>query len=144
MSALEILLKLIKDSEGCKLISYKCPAGIWTVGYGYTGTDIKQGVCWTQEKADECLLVTAMDVINQALSASPVLKTSTVQRQAAIADFIYNLGIGNYKASTLKKYVDKENWASAYTEIKKWNKAGGKVLKGLIIRREKEASLLLA
>ena len=144
MSALEILLKLIKDSESCKLTAYQCPAGVWTVGYGYTGKDIKKGLVWTQEKADECLLVTAMDVIAQALKASPVLKTSTIQRQAAIADFIYNLGIGNYKASTLKKYVDKENWASAYAEIKKWNKAGGKVLKGLIIRREKEASLLLA
>jgi lysozyme len=144
MSALEILIKLIKDSEGCKLTAYQCPAGVWTVGWGYTGKDIKKGVTWTQEKADECLLVTAMKVLDEALSTSPVLKTSTVQRQAAIADFIYNLGIGNYKASTLKKYVDKENWASAYTEIKKWNKAGGKVLKGLIIRREKEASLLLS
>ena len=144
MSALEILLKLIKDSEGCKLTSYKDCVGVWTIGWGYTSSDIKKGLVWTQEKADECLLVTAMKVINEALSASPVLKTSTAQRQAAIADFIYNLGIGNYKASTLKKYVDKENWASAYTEIKKWNKAGGKVLKGLIIRREKEASLLLA
>lgn len=144
MSALEIVLKLIRDSESCKLTAYQCPAGVWTIGWGYTGSDIKKGLVWTQEKADECLLVTAMDVINQALSASPVLKISTVQRQAAIADFIYNLGIGNYKASTLKKYVDKENWPSAYTEIKKWNKAGGKVLKGLTIRREKEASLLLA
>jgi lysozyme len=144
MSGLEILINLIKESEGCKLKAYEDCVGVWTIGWGYTGSDIKKGLVWTQEKADECLLVTAMKVINEALSASPVLKTSTVQRQAAIADFIYNLGIGNYKASTLKKYVDKENWASAYTEIKKWNKAGGKVLKGLIIRREKEASLLLA
>lgn len=143
MSGLEILMKLIKDSEGCVLKSYKCPAGIWTIGYGQT-KGIKEGMVWTQNQADEDLLETAWEVLNQALTASPVLKTSTSQRQAAIADFIYNLGIGNYKASTLKKYVDKENWASAYTEIKKWNKAGGKVLKGLTIRREKEASLLLA
>jgi len=143
MSALEILVKLIRDSEGCKLTAYKCPAGIWTIGYGQT-KGIKEGMVWTQNQADEDLLETAWEVLNQALNASSVLKKSTSQRQAAIADFIYNLGIGNYNSSTLKKYVDKENWASAYTEIKKWDKAGGKVLKGLTIRREKEASLLLA
>lgn len=143
MSGLEILMKLIKESEGCILKSYKCPAGIWTIGYGQT-KGIKEGMVWTQNQADEDLLETAWEVLNQALTASPVLKRSTSQRQAAIADFIYNLGIGNYNSSTLKKYVNKENWASAYTEIKKWNKAGGKILKGLTIRREKEASLLLA
>ena len=143
MSALEILVKLIRDSEGCELKSYKCPAGIWTIGYGQT-KGVKEGMVWTQQQADEDLLETAWEVLNQALNASSVLKKATSQRQAAIADFIYNLGIGNYNSSTLKKYVDKENWASAYTEIKKWNKAGGKVLKGLTIRREREASLLLA
>ena len=143
MSALEILLKLIRDSEGCKLTAYQCPAGVWTVGYGQT-KGIKEGMIWTQQQADNDLMETAMNVIAQALKTSPVLVNATMQRQAAIADFVYNLGIGNYNSSTLKKYVDKENWASAYTEIKKWNKAGGKVLKGLTIRREKEASLLLA
>jgi lysozyme len=144
MSALEILLKLIRDSEGCKLTAYQCPAGVWTVGYGYTGTDIKKGVCWTQEKADECLLVTAMGVLNQAIKASPILETSNMEKQAAIADFIYNLGIGNYSKSTLKKQVDAGNWMAASSEIKKWNKAAGKELKGLTIRRQKEAALLMA
>lgn len=143
MSALEILVKLIRDSEGCRLNSYQDVGGIWTIGYGQT-KDVKEGMVWTQQQADEDLLETAWEVLNQALNASFVLKKATSQRQAAIADFIYNLGIGNYNSSTLKKHVDKENWASAYTEIKKWNKAGGKVLKGLTIRREREASLLLA
>jgi lysozyme len=144
MSALEILLKLIRDSEGCKLTAYQCPAGVWTVGYGYTGTDIKKGVCWTQEKADECLLVTAMGVLNQAIKASPILETANMEKQAAIADFIYNLGIGNYSKSTLKKQVNAGNWLAASSEIKKWNKAAGKELKGLTIRRQKEAALLMA
>ena len=64
--------------------------------------------------------------------------------QAAISDFIYNLGLGNYNKSTLKLRVGQSNWISAATEIKKWNKAGGVVLKGLTIRRNKEAVLLLA
>ena len=144
MSALEILLKLIRDSESCKLTAYQCPAGVWTVGYGYTGTDIKKGLVWTQEKADECLLVTAMGVLNQAIKASPILETSNMEKQAAIADFIYNLGIGNYSKSTLKKQVNAGNWMAASSEIKKWNKAAGKELKGLTIRRQKEAVLLMA
>jgi lysozyme len=143
MSALEILLKLIRDSEGCKLTAYQCSGGVWTVGWGYTGTDIKKGVCWTQEKADECLLVTAMGVLNQAIKASPILETANMEKQAAIADFIYNLGIGNYSKSTLKKQVNAGNWMAASSEIKKWNKAAGKELKGLTIRRQKEAVLLM-
>ena len=143
MPALEILVKLIRDSEGCELTAYQCPAGVWTIGWGHTGSDIKKGLVWTQEKADECLLVIAMKTINYSLLASPILKTSSPSKQAAIADFIYNLGIGNYKSSTLKKKVDEGRWSEAFTEIQRWNKCGGKILRGLTIRRNKEASLLL-
>ena len=143
MSALEIVLKLIRDSESCKLTAYQCPAGVWTIGWGYTGKDIKKGLVWTQEKADECLLVTAMGVLNQAIKASPILETANMEKQAAIADFVYNLGITNYNKSTLKLRVDKGNWVSASTEIKKWNKSNGTILNGLVKRRQLEADLLI-
>lgn len=143
MTTVEILMKLIKESEGCSLKAYQCPAGIWTLGYGQT-KNIKEGMVWTQQQANDDLVNTALDVIDQALKASPVLVNETMQRQAAIADFIYNLGLGNYNKSTLKLRVGQGNWISAATEIKKWNKAGGVVLKGLTIRRNKEAELLLA
>jgi lysozyme len=117
---------------------------VWTVGYGYTGKDIKKGVTWTQEKADECLLITAMAVLDRAIRYSPILATANMEKQAAIADFIYNLGIGNYSKSTLKKQVNAGNWMAASSEIKKWNKAAGKELKGLTIRRKKESVLLMA
>lgn len=143
MSALEILIKLIKESEGCVLTAYQCPAGVWTIGYGYTGESIKKGVCWTQKQADDALLASAMLVLAQAVKASPLLADTNIEKLAAIGDFIYNLGIGNYNASTLKLRVNQSNWASASTEIKKWDKAGGKVLKGLTARRLKEATLLL-
>lgn len=102
MSALELLIKLIKESEGCKLTSYKCPAGIWTIGYGQT-KGIKEGMTWTQNQADEDLIKTALQVLNQAIKASPILATVNMEKQAAIADFVYNLGIGSYTSSTLKK-----------------------------------------
>lgn len=142
MSALELLIKLIKESEGCKLISYKCPAGIWTIGYGQT-KGIKEGMTWTQNQADEDLVKTALEVLNRAIKYSPILATVNMEKQAAIADFIYNLGVGNYAKSTLKKKVDAGDWIAASSEIKKWDKAAGKVLKGLTVRRAKEAALLL-
>jgi lysozyme len=142
MSALEILIKLIKESEGCKLKAYNCPAGIWTIGYGQT-KGIKEGMTWTQNQADEDLVKTALEVLNRAIKYSPILATANMEKQAAIADFIYNLGVGNYATSTLKKKVDVGDWVSAASEIKRWDKAAGKVLKGLTVRREKEAALLL-
>jgi lysozyme len=142
MSALEILIKLIKESEGCKLTSYKCPAGIWTIGYGQT-KGIKEGMVWTQNQADEDLVKTALEVLNRAIKYSPILATVNMEKQAAIADFIYNLGVGKYATSTLKKKVDVGDWVSAASEIKRWDKAAGKVLKGLTVRRAKEAALLL-
>ena len=142
MSALEILIKLIKDSEGCKLKSYKCPAGIWTIGYGQT-KGVKEGMTWTQQQADEDIIKTALQAFNEAIKASPILSTANMEKQAAIADFVYNLGITNYNKSTLKLRVDKGNWVSASTEIKKWNKSNGIILNGLVKRRQLEADLLL-
>ena len=142
MSALDTLTKLIKSSEGCKLTAYQCPAGVWTVGYGCTGNGIVKGTVWTQIQADESLHELALKMLNDACRLSPILATASVSRLAAIADFIYNLGEGNYQKSTLKLRVDKGEWVSAQTEIKKWNKGGGKILPGLVIRRQKEADML--
>jgi len=142
-TALEILLPLIKEFEGCRLKAYLCPAGVWTIGWGYTGKEVTDNLTWTQIQADEHLLKTAVKCLQQAITASPILRDCKVEKQAAIADFIYNLGLGNYLKSTLKLRVDQGNWVSASTEIKKWKKANGVVLQGLVKRREKEASLLL-
>ena len=142
MSALELLIKLIKESEGCKLKAYKDCVGVITIGWGQTKS-IKEGMTWTQNQADEDLVKTAMSVLDRAVKYSPILATVNIEKLAAIADFIYNLGVGNYAKSTLKKQVDAGNWLAASSEIKKWNKAAGKELKGLTIRRAKEAHLLL-
>jgi lysozyme len=142
MTALEILCDLIADSEGCRLEAYLCPAKVWTIGYGYTGKDIKRGTRWSQEHANDMLLKRAQQAINEAIDASPILAYQNAEKIAAISDFIYNCGIGAYLTSTLKKYVDKTNWKAAQVEILKWNRVGGIVLKGLTIRRQKEAELL--
>lgn len=142
MTALDKLIPLIKEFEGCKLAAYRDPVGIWTCGWGCTGSGITKGVKWTQEKADKELEIRARAALDDALKASPVLTNELVNRQAAIADFIYNVGLGAYRKSTLKKYVDQMQWQHAKMELLKWNHAGGKVLLGLTKRRQKEANLL--
>lgn len=146
---MKALLELIKKYEGCHkrqadgtLIAYKCPAGVWTIGWGSTGRGIREGTVWTQQKADERLQKDAQAVIDAALKASPILN-GTDGKLAAIADFIYNCGIGAYQSSTLKKRIDAGDWLSAVQEIKRWDKAGGKVLPGLVARRKDEAALLV-
>lgn len=139
MNAIDILIYLIKKYEGCKLTAYRCPAGIWTIGYGCTGKDIIEGITWTQKQADENLIRYCEHYISSALAASPILKSQSQYKIAAIADFIYNEGIGHYIKSTLKTYVDSANWLKAQEEILKWNKGGGKILPGLVTRRKEES-----
>jgi lysozyme len=142
MSALEILIELIKKFEGCCLKAYKCPAGIWTIGWGQTGKEVCEGLTWTQTNADNHLHDAASHAIDQLIKSSPVLLDDCHNRIAALADFVYNLGIGNYNSSTLKKHVDSGEWSAAKQEILRWNKAGGHVLAGLTRRRQAEANLL--
>lgn len=143
MTPIEILIYLIKESEGCRLMSYRDPAGIWTIGWGCTGKNITENTAWTKEYADNQLEIRATTTLESALRASPTLANQSPARQAAIADFIYNVGIGAYKKSTLKKYVDQSQWQHARMELLKWNHAEGRVLPGLTKRRQKEAKLLV-
>jgi len=142
ITSLEILINLIKEFEGCKLKAYKCPAGVWTVGYGATGKGINKDTVWTQEQADEQLHDSALEALHEAIKASPILTHETIERQAAIADFIYNCGGGAYKTSTLKKRVDAGDWVSSKKEIMRWDKVKGKPLAGLTRRRLVERDLL--
>ena len=135
------LYDLVKQFEGCKLTAYKCPAGIWTCGWGSTGPDINERTVWTQEQADNRMRYDCQKFIDGVLKISPILKDHP-KRLAAIADFAYNLGLDAYKNSTLRKRVNAGQWVMVISEIKRWNKDNGKVLLGLIRRREAEAALL--
>lgn len=140
-SAGTILCELIRKWEGLRLKAYRCPAGVATVGYGSTGSDITITTVWTLEQAESRLQQDAARSLLLALRHSPVLADQP-KRHAAIADFIYNLGIGRYLASTLKRRVDAEDWAGAAGELSKWVWGGGKKLPGLVARREDEAKLM--
>ena len=138
---IEILIQLIRKYEGCKLTAYLCPAGIWTIGWGAIGPGIHKGVVWTQEQADARRKLDAERFAIEAAAVSPILWFNPVIH-AAIADFCYNLGVTRYKASTLRRCVDRADWDGAMREIVKWVWGGGKKLRGLELRRGEEAGLI--
>lgn len=136
--AIELLCALIRKFEGCKLMPYFCPAGILTCGWGSTGPDVVMGKPWTQEYADMRMKSDAIKFLKGAMALCPGL---TYNQLAAIADFSYNLGLGRLKSSTLRKVINARQYNLVATELYKWVRGGGKVLKGLVIRRQAEASL---
>lgn len=132
---------LVKGFESCVLTAYQDIAGVWTIGYGHTGKDVYAGLVWTQDQADEALehdllaADTLLDLYSPGLSGAPL---------EALTDFVFNLGIGNYRTSTLCSLVNAKNWPAAKVEILKWDHSNGIVVDGLLRRREAEAALLAA
>lgn len=133
---------LAKRFEGCHLTPYICPAGVWTCGWGSTGPDVIPGQPWTQDYADRRLQHDALRFATGTLAACPVLAQESDRRLSAITDFAYNLGLGRLRGSTLRKRINARQWAPAAAELRKWNKGGGRVLPGLVLRREAEVRLL--
>lgn len=139
MNELATLYALIRRFEGCQLMPYLCPAGVWTCGWGSTGPDVFPGKPWTQEYADKRLELDAVRFTKGTLGLCPSLDGEAL---CAITDFSYNLGLGRLRASTLRTRINDGDLDRAKTELRKWVKGGGKVLRGLVLRREAEAALL--
>lgn len=139
-----------KDKAG-NFLAYLCPAGIPTIAWGLTfddlGNKVKLGDVWNYEKAVRVKSKVLGSFLEELLKASPILLNEPEERVAAILSWVYNLGIANYKLSTFKKKIDIKDWYDASIECKKWNKAkvNGKLteLKGLILRRDKEARSII-
>ncbi len=139
MTDLAALYALIRRFEGCRLMPYICPAGVWTCGWGSTGWGVVPGQPWTQAYADQRLEIDAQRFAAGTLVSCPRLGGD---RLCAIADFAYNLGLGALKASTLRRRVNAEDWQAAKYELSRWVNGGGKRLPGLVLRRAAEAALL--
>ncbi len=133
-------LGLIQTFEGCKLSAYLCPAGVPTIGYGRT-TGVKLGQTITQAQADAWLLeeYDAFERKVRALVKVPL----TANQLGALVSFIYNVGPGAFGSSTLLRLLNKGDYAGAALQFARWNKAGRKVLNGLIRRRKAEADLFV-
>ncbi|MNJ42904.1 Lysozyme RrrD [compost metagenome] len=131
---------LIKSFEGLRLQSYQDAVGVWTIGYGTT-RGIKPGMSITKDQAERMLVndVQRFEVEVERLVKVPL---TTNQRDALIS-FTYNLGSANLESSTLLRLLNRGDYAGAAEQFPRWNKAGGKVLPGLVRRRDAERALFL-
>lgn len=142
-------LKLIRSFEGCekrikpgRFKAYVDPVGILTIGWGHTnatGRQFKTGEVWTQAECDAALRED-MGTFEAGVRSLVKVRLEPCQFDALVS-FAYNCGIGNLRSSTLLRKVNKGDHAAAAREFAKWNKAGGRVMRGLTRRRAAEATL---
>jgi GH24 family phage-related lysozyme (muramidase) len=130
-------LDLIKTFEGCRLKAYKCPADVWTIGYGHTGSDVKQGMVITQAEADR-LLQQDLERFEKNVMKFNNKYHWTQNEFDALVSFAFN--IGSIDQLTANGTRTKAQIAQA---MLLYNKAGGKVLPGLTKRRQAERQLFL-
>lgn len=138
---------LCRPFEGLRLQPYICPAGYPTIGYGTVfkpdGIKVTMDHPPISKETAEAWLVSELrhNYLAGVLKASPGLLAHP-KALGAMTDFAYNLGVGRYRSSTLRKRVEAQDWEGAKEQLMLWVRGGGKVLPGLVRRREAEAKLL--
>jgi GH24 family phage-related lysozyme (muramidase) len=134
-------IALMHAFEGCRLKAYRCPAGIWTIGWGDTGPHVHAGLAWTQEQADAAFAARLerefVPGVAKAIGDAP---TTPAQFGAMVA-LAYNVGVKAFTGSSAAREHRAGNHAAAEAAFHRWNKAGGRVLTGLVRRRAAEAAL---
>lgn len=138
-------IDLIKQFEGFRPEAYQDSVGVWTIGYGTTridGQPVKQGMTITQDQA----LQLAQQEVNKLWSQiESILKVKINDNQMnALVDFAYNLGFDSLRNSTLMRLVNESKFDEAANQFPRWVYASGKVLPGLVKRREAEKQLFLS
>ncbi len=135
-------VELIAKYEGCRLTAYKCPAGVWTIGYGHTAGVKEHDVLPSKEAAKTLL---RKDLEKYAAHVRACIQTGklsfvpTQNQFDALTSFCYNCGAGS-----LAKLVTGRSAAQIADKMLAYNKGGGKVLQGLVKRREEERQLFLS
>lgn len=142
MTSIEIAAALCRRFEGCHLRPYLCPAGVPTTGYGATYYEDGRRVALTDvsisKEYAEALLIWHIENVYLPAVIRLCPNIDDPERMGAIIDYTFNLGSGNLRNSTLRRKILADDWDAVPTELRKWVKAGGKVLRGLVIRREAE------
>lgn len=133
-------IDLIKRFEGCKLSSYKDSVGVWTIGYGHT-KGVRSGMSITQQQAEQ-FMKEDIQPIERTLNSMCV--NFKQQQFDALVSWIFNLGVGNFNKSTMKKWITGNFTDEDITDqMVKWVNAGGIPLLGLKRRRVAEANMFL-
>ena len=138
-------LKLIKSFEGWRGTAYRDPVGIWTIGYGHTSMagppEVYPGMKINRKQGEE-ILVGDIDVF--AREIRPHIRVRLNENQySALLSFAYNVGSTNFKRSSVLRYVNARKFADVPARLLLWNKAGGRVLRGLTRRRAAEGALFV-
>lgn len=146
MDALSVAAALCRRFEGLHLEPYLCPANIPTIGYGATFYEDGRRVTLkdpaiTKERAEQ-LLQWHLHRYFLPDVAALCPGADTIGRIGALLDFTFNLGAGNLRASTLRRKVNAGHWDEVPVQLLRWNKAGGRVLRGLTRRRQAEIDML--
>lgn len=131
----------IKDHEGLRLTAYKDGGGVWTIGYGHTGADVREGLTIPLSEAERLLtrdLKTAEGHVNGAVQVK-----LTQNQFDALVSFVYNVGGEAFRTSTMLRLLNAGDYVGAANQFPRWNKDNGKVVQGLINRRAKERDLFL-
>ena len=143
--ATQVASALVRRFEGLYLTPYLCPAGVPTIGYGATyymdGTRVTLNDPPITKQYAEALLLWMIrgKYLPVVLQLCPTLRKPN--QIAAIIDFTFNLGSGQLKASNLRRKINAQEWDQVPFELRKWVRGGGKVLKGLVLRREAEITV---
>jgi lysozyme len=130
-----------KEFEGLRLNAYQDSGGVWTIGYGHTGKDVKRGMTITQEQADDLLkkdVQWAVDCVNKA-----VTQAVNQNQFDAMVDFTFNVGCGAFRGSTLLRKLNAGDAAGAAEEFLRWKFVKGVEVAGLLRRRQADRTLFL-
>jgi lysozyme len=138
-------LELLKGFEGFCPKAYKCPAGVWTIGYGSTfyidGSKVKQGDVIFEEHATK-LLEKVVNSFENSVKRLTENVTLNPNQHDALTLFVYNIGVSAFKKSTLLRMVkNNPDDAAIGTQFMRWTRANGRVLPGLVKRRNAESAL---
>lgn len=130
-------LALTERFEGCRLASYQDQVGVWTIGYGHT-FGVHEGMVCTEDQAQQWL---EEDTASAEQDVNTHVTVPLTQGEFdALVDFAFNLGRGALNESTLLKDLNAGNYQAAAEQFARWDLAGGKVVAGLLRRRQEEAS----
>ena len=136
-------LALIKRFEGFRAAAYRDATGVWTIGYGHTSMAGEPRVTSrTVISRNEATIILARDINTFAEGVVKALKVKVNDNQfSALVSFAYNVGLGNFQKSSVLATVNAQDFVAVGHRLSLWNKAGGKVLPGLVKRRAAEAEL---
>ncbi|XUU78855.1 lysozyme (plasmid) [Salmonella enterica subsp. enterica serovar Infantis] len=127
--------------EGVRYKPYRDVVGIWTVCYGHTGNDIMIGKTYTES---QCKALLNKDLNTVARQINPYIKVPIPETtRGALYSFVYNVGTGNFRTSTLLRKINQGDIKGACDQLRRWTNAGGKQWKGLMTRREIEREVCL-